>query len=1063
MSTSIEISGKVHFAGVDFDVFSKYSGTEGGLVFNGQIDDGQKINLSSFVIDLFKQFNVTLPSESPEVDLYNLSVSINTTSKSFSFGAELVASEKVTSGIDLKNVTGKVAIGSKIDSDTKKRTITGSVEGKLVIGKSTFTLRYTIGTTENKFLAHWKERGGEELGIHDFAKLFGLEISVPESLDLKLNDAVFEYDFKEGKLILTATSKTYGRAFFVSMNDDDKNRGYVFGLGNEEIDLTNLPIIRGEFKSKECIKLRECKIIASSSSFKDFVIPKPPTNNPISIYVDKPDSSQKLQLQKGIFLGGIMDFMDYTQEIDLQLGIDTTNFDMNLIADSPEKTNGKTKWISVQRTYGPVQFKRIGLGLQGSKVVFLLDAGLSAAGLTIDLEGLSLSISLKNLTDFRIGLQGLGIAFKGGPVEISGGFLKTDNSEYNEYNGMALVRVSSYSLSAMGSYAERKNDDGIKETSLFIFGMISAPMGGPPYFYLAGVALGFGYNRGLKIPGADRIREFPLVAGVLGEGGISSESKPGEVLKEMSEYIYPSIGNYWFAAGIQFSSFETIKAFVLVSVLFGTSFEVSLIGIASIGVPTKVPYPVFYAEMALVANFAPQSGLIGVSAALTPASYILSKDCKLTGGFAFYTWFAGEHEGDFVVTLGGYHKDFKKPSHYPTTMRLGLNWRISDVLQIKGGGYFAITPSCLMAGGELDATFHKGNLKAWFTVHANFLMSWNPLHYDITVAISIGVFCKVKFLGVHKTVSTELDASVHLWGPEFAGEAKIHWYIISFTISFGDAKNSKPEPLTWNQFSKSFLPHPEKKNKNVCNSSEDKLIACNVRIAKGLLKEVKDSDQVTRWIIKPEHFMLISHSVLPSTSIYVNGNSISLEHTNTELGILPMGEKYTLDSIHSIIIEKQTYDQSWIQIPQDHLHYSVITENVPEALWGRSIVTTPRAETIKNVPVGIVLIPKPIDYHSIPDMDISVLKFTPINHEFSWGNVEASTKPQFPQEDQIKTLMNTIMDSERVNVRQDILNALVENDLNVRTDINLELMAKKGNNIFEAPLMLATLGGVKIG
>ena len=50
----------------------------------------------------------------------------------------------------------------------------------------------------------------------------------------------------------------------------------------------------------------------------------------------------------------------------------------------------------------------------------------------------------------------------------------------------------------------------------------------------------------------------------------------------------------------------------------------------------------------------------------------MTPECRLTGGFAFYTWFSGDHEGDFVVTLGGYQQKFKRPSHYPVVPRLGF-------------------------------------------------------------------------------------------------------------------------------------------------------------------------------------------------------------------------------------------------------------------------------------------------------------------------------------------------------------------------------------------------------
>jgi len=33
-----------------------------------------------------------------------------------------------------------------------------------------------------------------------------------------------------------------------------------------------------------------------------------------------------------------------------------------------------------------------------------------------------------------------------------------------------------------------------------------------------------------------------------------------------------------------------------------------------------------------------------------------------------------------VITLGGYHPAFQKPTHYPEVPRLGLNWNVTSHL-----------------------------------------------------------------------------------------------------------------------------------------------------------------------------------------------------------------------------------------------------------------------------------------------------------------------------------------------------------------------------------------------
>lgn len=65
-------------------------------------------------------------------------------------------------------------------------------------------------------------------------------------------------------------------------------------------------------------------------------------------------------------------------------------------------------------------------------------------------------------------------------------------------------------------------------------------------------------------------------------------------------------------------------------------------------------------------------------------SWLLSPDCQLTGSFFFGLWPA---RGDCLLTIGGFHKDYRPPAHYPTGLaRLGFSWAISDQDQGRGPG-----------------------------------------------------------------------------------------------------------------------------------------------------------------------------------------------------------------------------------------------------------------------------------------------------------------------------------------------------------------------------------------
>src|SRR5262249_31680327 len=145
----------------------------------------------------------------------------------------------------------------------------------------------------------------------------------------------------------------------------------------------------------------------------------------------------------------------------------------------------------------------------------------------------------------------------------------------------------------------------------------------------------------------------------------ASPAKPQDLIQAamtvLRDYIAPSGGDCWFAIGVRFSSFEMIQSFALLSISFGHQAEIGLLGLAKRGLPkgARPGSALGYAELALRAVVKTEEGSIQVEGRLTDESYIFSKSCRLTGGFAFYTWLSGRPAGDFVVTLGGCHPNFK--------------------------------------------------------------------------------------------------------------------------------------------------------------------------------------------------------------------------------------------------------------------------------------------------------------------------------------------------------------------------------------------------------------------
>ena len=183
-------------------------------------------------------------------------------------------------------------------------------------------------------------------------------------------------------------------------------------------------------------------------------------------------------------------------------------------------------------------------------------------------------------------------------------------------------------------------------------------------------------------------------------------------------------------------------------------------------------------ELNVVGRIAPDEGFAGIQAQLTDASYIYSSLCKLAGGFAFFTWFAPSLlAGDFVLSVGGYHPAFAKPAHYPDVPRLSLTYQITENIFARGSAYFALTPTVLMAGAALDVRATIGSLEAWFKASVDFMIGWEPYHYEASLNVLVGARWTI--------FETELNAQLADLGPEFSGFARVHWTVFSFDVPFG--------------------------------------------------------------------------------------------------------------------------------------------------------------------------------------------------------------------------------------------------------------------------------------
>ncbi|PKV50556.1 hypothetical protein ATE84_2615 [Aquimarina sp. MAR_2010_214] len=765
---------------------------------------------------------------------------------------------------------------------------------------------------------------------------------------------------------------------FIFYEKSHDNPKLLFGMGaGLDMDLTNLPMAGPILSESKAFAFEEALAIYNKGfvqkDFNDDVL-KRLKNSKLSELLSKIEITIGAQISMKLRVNDTVIYQTLNTNISQknseedtvqqQLG-EITKQSILKPLDTAALSNAK--WKKINKKIGPVSIQQLGFVFHNGRVIMLLDAGLEMAGMGIQLLGFGLSFQLKwPPSNVQFHLRGIGLSYQAPPIDISGMFLHSTENGTDIFNGGAVIKLKRFTISAIGSYAKAGD-----QTSLFIYGVHSGPIGGPAFFFVTGVAAGFGYNRKVNIPSLDEIHNYPLVALAMNPKNdkglpkiLNSLDTP---MKNGKKPVEISAGDYWMAVGIKFTSFKIIESFVLLTVNFGTKMEFALIGLSKLRWPdASKGKPIAYVELQIRAQFGPDSDVIAVESVITPNSYILSKDCTLSGGFAFYTWIKGKNEGDFVITLGGYHPRFRKPDHYPTVPRLALSWRINSELQIKGQMYYALTSSSVMAGGRWEILYKTSIVKVTITIWADMLINWAPFYYEISIGITLRIEARIKILGIPIYFNFEMGARLNIWGPDFSGKAYIDWSIFSFTIRFGAIQKPTPKKLEWKEFAKSFIPQ---------KNTGGELDPINISINNGLIA-TKGNDKTP--IINPLQLSITIDSFIPVTRLIFNkdddnndyeidsktslitGNQKSFyENRNKGIGIRPCDYKIgAVDFIMEVSVKKMG----------EHVHNMSITciaKQLPEALWGDGKSNLNNAnpgapKMISDVLTGLLMQPPPL-------------------------------------------------------------------------------------------------------
>lgn len=902
-NTSLEVGGLLEIGGIDVLVSASHPGNRKGWRFHGETAARQPIPIGKVIADIAKAFGVDqkLPAAVTGATIHSLGISFDTATLAFMFTAATSIEVAPDKRLDISLI---------VDVDPSATGYRKTVRGRCELGGRTLNIVFDAREGENRFIAAYHEESTALVNLGDLVSAVsghaGL-IAAGRPYSFQVKDTLFAWE-RTG----------VAPARFVL--------GADIGGG---IDLSGLPLVGRALSESQALRLRFQPFFASEDFGKDAL-----------------DRVRALMPPGGLALPEKTLAKNFSLSTSLQMGLTSMDLSLKLpatpappgnpgLATPPAAAEGL--WIDVQRELGPVHFERVGIRGGPDGLTFLLDASIQAAGLTLTLSGLSATVDARALAEGRLKpkfeLLGVGIDYRGGnAVQVSGSLVRKSVGGVN-YEGAVTLKSGMLSLTALGSYQEI---DG--HPSLFVGAILDYPIGGPCFFFVTGLVAAFGYNRALLLPPIEELAQFPLIA----------DRSEAPKLARMAPHLRAERGAVFLGFGVSFNTFKAVKSTALVTASFGQRFELNLIGRSTLRAPPRPdgdPRPLLSsAEMAWRASYYPDDGTLEVRAQLTPASYVLSPDCHISGGFAACAWFSGEHAGDFVMTLGGYHPEFQKPAHYPTVPRLALRWQVSPSaldptgpnFLFKGEAYFALTGSALMAGGLLEAAWQSEHLSASFKASIDFLVAFQPYHYDARAHLQVAVAYSFWFFGTH-TITAEVSADLHVWGPPFAGTARVDLHIFSVDLTFGPQNPHEPLPLSWEDFKSVSLP-PENK-------------LCTVAITGGLVRSSGG-----KWVVNPNELALVTDSAVPSKKGSIGGTERALT-SNTAFGIAPMAlAAADLSSRHSVTIKRNSIGNS-IAVEAD-FRVTPLKKRYPSGLWGQSMIPRLTDEPfIENALAGFSITP----------------------------------------------------------------------------------------------------------
>ncbi len=205
-----------------------------------------------------------------------------------------------------------------------------------------------------------------------------------------------------------------------------------------------------------------------------------------------------------------------------------------------------------------------------------------------------------------------------------------------------------------------------------------------------------------------------------------------------------------------------------------------------------------------MARFSTKEGVLIVQAQLTENSWLLHPSVRLTGGFAFATWWKGPNAGQFVVTVGGYHPRFHHDG-YPVVPRVGLRWQPIDNISVKGEVYFAICSEALMAGAAMEVAAHLGPAHVRASFGGDGIVFFDPFWFSVRAYAELNVGITIWLLFGSVDLDLTFGVDVEVSGPPIFVSGHFSVYGVKVPFEFGDESEPAEKALDAAGFAQKYL------------------------------------------------------------------------------------------------------------------------------------------------------------------------------------------------------------------------------------------------------------------